>query len=58
MSAPTIPSAERRALNIAIAALQEISDETTTMGPEHTAEAALDLIRLLLPKAATGERSR
>lgn len=44
-----IRSAERRALELAVAALREIADEATTMGPEHTAAAALDLIRVLVP---------
>lgn len=45
-------STERRALELAVAALREISEETTTMGPEHTAEAVLDLILVLVPDLA------
>ena len=44
-----IRSAERRALELAVAALRQIAEESTTMGPEATAEAALDLIGVLVP---------
>ena len=51
-----VRSAERRALELAVSALREIADETSTMGPEKTAEAALDFIRVLVPDVL-GERS-
>lgn len=41
---------ERAALDLAVAALRQIADEATTMGPERTAEAVLDHIRTLVPE--------
>ena len=44
-------SRERAALDLAVNALREIADEATTMGPEHTAQAALETIGTLVPEA-------
>jgi hypothetical protein len=46
------PRRDRRtaALDLAIAALRQIADEATTMGPEQTAEAVLQHIQTLVPE--------
>lgn len=55
LNQPLMP-AERRAFAMAIRALREIAEEGTTMGPEATAEAVLDLIRTLAPEMARDSR--